>query len=94
MRFSVYSEIQYHGGKPYRQLYDEVLEQMRVGARRRLLHRQDLHVCIADIEVRPMTIDRRIGNEVVEMRVVLEYSVVGCGVIHKAPEESECVGFP
>ena len=36
MRFSVYSEIQYHGGKPYRQLYDEVLEQIahayRVGA--------------------------------------------------------------
>lgn len=28
MRFSVYSEIQYHGGKPYRQLYDEVLEQI------------------------------------------------------------------
>jgi hypothetical protein len=28
MRFSIYSEVQYHGGKPYRQLYDEVLEQI------------------------------------------------------------------
>jgi alkanesulfonate monooxygenase SsuD/methylene tetrahydromethanopterin reductase-like flavin-dependent oxidoreductase (luciferase family) len=28
VRFSIYSELQYHGGKPYRQLYDEVLEQI------------------------------------------------------------------
>jgi alkanesulfonate monooxygenase SsuD/methylene tetrahydromethanopterin reductase-like flavin-dependent oxidoreductase (luciferase family) len=28
MRFSIYSEIQHHGDKPYKQLYDEVLEQI------------------------------------------------------------------
>jgi alkanesulfonate monooxygenase SsuD/methylene tetrahydromethanopterin reductase-like flavin-dependent oxidoreductase (luciferase family) len=28
MRFSIYSELQYHDGKPYGQLYDEVLEQI------------------------------------------------------------------
>jgi alkanesulfonate monooxygenase SsuD/methylene tetrahydromethanopterin reductase-like flavin-dependent oxidoreductase (luciferase family) len=28
MRFSIYSEIQYHGGKPEVQLYEEVLEQI------------------------------------------------------------------
>ena len=28
MKFSIYTEIQYHGGKPERRLYDEVLEQI------------------------------------------------------------------
>ena len=42
MRFSVYSEIQYHGGKPYRQLYDEVLEQIEHADRVRLVKSRDV----------------------------------------------------
>ena len=46
---------------------DQVAEDVGEGLARRLLHRQDLYLLRADHQVIPVTIDRRIGDEVVQI---------------------------
>ena len=67
---------------------------MREGAGRRLLHREDLHPHVADREMGSMAFDRRVGDEVVDVSVVLECgSRVINAAVHEAAEESERVGL-
>ena len=48
---------------------DQVAEDVREGLARRLLHREDLYLLRADHQVISVTIDRRIGDEVVQVRL-------------------------
>ena len=69
----------------------EIREQVREGLARWLLHRQHLDPLAADHEVIAVAVDGRIGDEVIEMRVVRQGR---CRhrrrvVVHKLAEEGE-----
>src|SRR5439155_8351277 len=73
----------------------EIFQEMRERRARRFLHRQDLHMGRVDVQVGPMAFDWRIGDEVIEMRVVFEGASgrLVTHVVHEPPEESKGLGL-
>ena len=73
----------------------QVLEHLREGRARRLLQAQDLDPDVINLQVTAMAVHRAVGNEVVEVRVVLQRGAHGDvrRVVQETPEESEGVAF-
>ena len=69
----------------------QVLQQKRERLARRLLHRQHLDDAVADQQVVAVAVDRGVGDEVVQVRVVREPGGVHDGrvVVHELAEEPE-----
>ena len=74
----------------------EVGQQMRKRVTRRLLHRQDFHELVADRQVIAVAVDRRVSDEIIQVRVMRERRRGYCRrvVVDEVAEESEGVGFP
>ena len=73
----------------------QVLEHLRERGARRLLHRQHLHPRRVELQVVAMAVEPAVGDEVVEVRVVLERCARNQArrVVHEVSEELKGVGL-